>query len=52
MHTAEERISELKDNTEENFKTEKQTKNKKTWNQQQNRISRNYGITTKSKIYT
>lgn len=29
MHTAEERISELKDNTEENFKTEKQTKNKK-----------------------
>ena len=29
MHTAEERISELKDNTEENFKTEKQTKKQK-----------------------
>lgn len=32
MHTAEERISELKDNTEENFKTEKQTKKPETNN--------------------
>ena len=51
MHKAEERISELKDNTIENFKTEKQNK-KKARNQQQNRVSKNYGITTKSIIYT
>ena len=53
MHKAEERISELKDNTIENFKTEKQNKQKKkARNQQQNRVSKNYGITMKSIIYT